>query len=94
MGGSKVEDKVKILSRLLETDRVDYAVLGGLVGTLFLIAAEKIPDTYSKPIKGFDSAVDTARELLKKHPDVIVLPEDAAVERSNARCDHSISRPL
>ena len=91
LGGSKVEDKVKILNRLLSTNRVDHAVLGGLIGTLFLIAADKIPNTYSKPIKGFESAIDTARELLQKYPDVIVLPEDAAVERSNARHDCAFS---
>ncbi|MHA2144146.1 MAG: phosphoglycerate kinase, partial [Candidatus Thorarchaeota archaeon] len=59
LGGSKVEGKVKTLSRLLSTDRVDHAVLGGLVGTLFLIAAEKVSETYSKPIKGFESAIET-----------------------------------
>jgi phosphoglycerate kinase len=85
LGGSKVEDKVDILRKLLSTNRVDHAILGGLVGTLFLIAAEKISDIYSKPIKGYESALETARELLKKYPDVIILPEDAAVERANAR---------
>ncbi|MHA2157331.1 MAG: phosphoglycerate kinase [Candidatus Thorarchaeota archaeon] len=91
LGGSKVEGKVKTLSRLLSTDRVDHAVLGGLVGTLFLIAAEKVSETYSKPIKGFESAIETARELIQKYPDTIVLPEDAAVERENTRfeCDFS-----
>ncbi len=87
LGGSKVEDKVKILSRLLSTDRIDYAVLGGLIGTLFLIAADKIPNTYSKPIKGFESAIETARELLQKYPNIILLPEDAAVESDNTRRD-------
>lgn len=91
LGGSKVEDKVKILSRLMSTDRVDHAVLGGLIGTLFLIAAEKIPETYSTPIKGFESAIETARELLKEYPDVLVLPEDAAVEHDNTRHDCSFS---
>ena len=87
LGGSKVEDKVKTLNRLLSTGRVDNAVLGGLVGTLFLIAAEKVSETYSKPIKGFESAIETARELLKEYPDVLVLPEDAAVEHNNTRRD-------
>jgi phosphoglycerate kinase len=91
LGGSKVEDKVKILNRLLATDRVDHAVLGGLIGTLFLIAAEKVPESYSRPIKGYESAIETARELLKKYPDVITLPEDAAVERANSRHDCSFS---
>lgn len=89
LGGSKVEDKVKILDRLLSTDRVDHAALGGLVGTLFLIADDKIPETYSKPIKGFESAIETAKELLKKYPDVIILPQDAAVEQDNKRHDCS-----
>ena len=91
LGGSKVEDKVKILSGLLATDRVDHAVLGGLIGTLFLIAAEKVPETYSKPIKGFESSIDTARGLLKKYPGIIILPEDAAVEQSGVRHDCSFS---
>ncbi|MHA2119399.1 MAG: phosphoglycerate kinase [Candidatus Thorarchaeota archaeon] len=91
LGGSKVEGKVKTLSRLLLTNRVDHAVLGGLVGTLFLIAAEKVQETYSKPIKGFESAIETARELLQKYPDIIVLPEDAAVERDNKRIDCDFS---
>ncbi|MFW9808896.1 MAG: phosphoglycerate kinase [Candidatus Thorarchaeota archaeon] len=85
LGGSKVADKVQILQRLLATDRVDHAVLGGLVGTLFLIAAEKIPESYSKPIKGFESAIVTARELLENYPDLLVLPEDAAVEHDSIR---------
>jgi phosphoglycerate kinase len=87
LGGSKVEGKVKTLNSLLSTDRVDNAILGGLVGTLFLIAAEKVSETYSKPIKGFESAIETARELLEKYPDVLILPEDAAVEHDNARRD-------
>lgn len=91
LGGSKVEDKVKTLSRLLSTDTVDHAILGGLVGTLFLIAADKVSETYSTPIKGFESAIETARELLQDYSDVIILPEDAAVEHNNIRLDCDFS---
>ncbi|MBY8998294.1 MAG: phosphoglycerate kinase [Candidatus Thorarchaeota archaeon] len=91
LGGSKVEDKVKILDKLLATDRVDNAVLGGLVGTLFLIAAKDIPESYSKPIKGFESAVGTAKEILQNYSDVVILPQDAAVERNNARLECEFS---
>ena len=80
LGGSKVEDKVSTLSKLLGTGRVDNALLGGLIGTLFLIAAGKVPETYSKPIKGFDAAVGTARELLANHGDRLILPQDAAID--------------
>jgi phosphoglycerate kinase len=87
LGGSKVEDKVEILSKLLSTDRVDHALIGGLIGTLFLIADGKISEGYSKAIKGYESAVETARELLRNHSSTITLPEDAAVELDNERLD-------
>ncbi len=92
LGGSKVEDKVDILNRLLSTGRVDNALLGGLIGTLFLIADGKIPESYSKPIKGYETAVETARSLLRNHPDIIILPEDAAVERNGERFDCSFNQ--
>lgn len=91
LGGSKVEGKVKTLSKLLTTGRVDNAVLGGLVGTLFLIADDKIPESYSAPIKGYENAVDTARELIASYSDVILLPEDAAVESNDNRIECEFS---
>ena len=91
LGGSKVEGKVKTLSKLLATGRVDHAVLGGLVGTLFLIAAGKIPESYSAPIKGYENAVDTARELIASYSEVILLPEDAAIEQNDKRIDCEFS---
>ncbi len=87
LGGAKVEDKVKTLRKLLEADRVDNALLGGLIGTLFLIAQGIVHESYSKPIKGYEDAVSTAKELLKDYEDTIVLPEDAAVERSGERIE-------
>ncbi|MCK5150444.1 MAG: phosphoglycerate kinase [Candidatus Thorarchaeota archaeon] len=91
LGGAKVEDKVKTLSRLLETGRVDYALLGGLMATLFLIASDSIPEEYSKPIKGFENAVDLAKTLLNKYPEIIRLPSDAAIERDGGRVECALS---
>jgi phosphoglycerate kinase len=85
LGGSKVE--VEILGKLLSTDRVDNALMGGLIGTLFLIADGKISEEYSKAIKGYESAVETARELLRNYSSIITLPEDAAVEVDDKRLD-------
>jgi phosphoglycerate kinase len=82
LGGSKVEDKVSTLSKLMAVNRVDNALLGGLIGTLFLIAAGKISETYSKSIKGFEAAIGTAKDLLTKYPDKLIIPEDAAVEKA------------
>lgn len=87
LGGSKVADKVKTLSKLLKAKRVDRALLGGLVGTLFLIASGSVPEEYSRPIKGFDEAIVTARDLLRRYPDIIILPVDAAVEVEGKRVE-------
>jgi phosphoglycerate kinase len=87
LGGAKVEDKVKTLQKLLNAERVDNALLGGLIGTLFLIAQGIIPESYSKPIKGFENAIQTAQELLKDYEETIILPEDAAVERNGIRVE-------
>ncbi|MHA2378046.1 MAG: phosphoglycerate kinase [Candidatus Thorarchaeota archaeon] len=92
LGGAKAEDKVKTLGKLLTAGRVDHALLGGLLGTLFLIAEGRVSEEYSTPIKGFDSSIDIARELLEKYPDTIVLPEDAAVERGSARVECSFDK--
>jgi phosphoglycerate kinase len=92
LGGAKVADKVETLGKLLAVDRVDNALLGGLLGTLFLIAKGLVSEEYSKPIKGFKDAVNTAKELLAKYPDVIILPEDAAVERDAERLECEFSQ--
>jgi len=87
LGGAKVEDKVKTLEKLLAAGRVDNALLGGLLGTLFLIAKGLVSEEYSKPIKGFEDALNTAKELLSKYPDIIIIPDDAAVERDGERVE-------
>jgi len=86
-GGAKVADKVKTLGKLLATGRVDNALLGGLLGQLFLIAKGLIPTEYSAPINDFESAAETAEVLLEKYPDMLVLPKDAAVERDGKRVE-------
>jgi phosphoglycerate kinase len=86
-GGAKVEDKVKTLGKLLATGRVDHALLGGLLGQLFLIAKGLISEAQAKPIKGFESAVVTAKELLEKYDHILVLPHDAAVEKNGERVE-------
>ncbi len=87
LGGSKVEDKVKTLRKLLAAGRVDHALVGGLLGTLFLIANGQLESEYSSSIKGFDSALPVAKELLREYGSSIVLPIDAAVERNGQRVE-------
>ncbi|MBD3405624.1 MAG: phosphoglycerate kinase [Candidatus Lokiarchaeota archaeon] len=90
LGGSKVPDKVKIIKRLLEIGRADNVLLGGLIGNLFLIAAEKISSQYGAPIKEFEDILPLAKELLSQYSDVIMLPIDAAVDQDGARIECSL----
>ena len=87
LGGSKVPDKVKIIEQLLGIGRADNVLLGGLIGNLFLIASGLIPKEYGNPIKNFEEILGTAKDLLDKYSDVILLPEDAAVERDGKRVE-------
>jgi len=87
LGGSKVEDKVKTLEKLLATGRVDNVLLGGLVGTLFLVAQGTIPKEYAASIKGYESSLTLAKQLLGKYPKIIGLPSDAAVEKDGKRVE-------
>jgi phosphoglycerate kinase len=88
LGGSKVRDKVKIMDKLLAIGRADNVLLGGLMGTLFLIAVGTISqEEYGGPIKDIEETLDTAKRLLKEYPDVIMIPEDAAVERNGGRVE-------
>lgn len=91
LGGSKVRDKVRIIEKLLAIGRADNVLLGGLIGSLFLIANGTIPREYGAPIKEFEEVLGTAKVLLDKYPDVIMLPEDAAVERDGQRVECPLS---
>jgi len=87
LGGSKVRDKVKIIEQLLEIGRADNVLLGGLIGNLFLIANGTIPKEYGKSVKDFEEVLAIAKKLLHNYSDVILLPEDAAVERNGERVE-------
>ncbi len=91
LGGSKVPDKVKTLNKLLAAGRVDNALIGGLIGNLFLIAKGQIGSEHGKKIEDFDSVLVEAKSILQKYSDRIVLPVDAAVERKGQRVVCSLS---
>ncbi len=81
LGGAKISDAFIMMSTVLEKGAADKILTGGLVGNILLIA------------KGFDIGkgsldfimksnygefIETAKELLKKHSDKLVLPLDVA----------------
>jgi phosphoglycerate kinase len=73
IGGAKVSDKIKVLESLL--DRVDKLVIGGGMANTFL-AAKGLSMQDSLVETG---SVDTAKAILARHSNKIVLPVDAVI---------------
>lgn len=70
LGGAKMNDKIKVIDKLIE--KADYMLLGGGIANTFLTA------------KGYDlkasiydeESLSHAKELLLKYPNKIILPKD------------------
>ncbi len=90
LGGSKVSDKIKTLGTLLETGRVDHALIGGLIGNVFLAANGLISESYGRIVPEFSKVLPEAKALLQKYADVIRIPVDVAVERNGTRVECSL----
>ncbi|AAM02875.1 phosphoglycerate kinase [Methanopyrus kandleri] len=88
IGGSKIEDAIKVIRRAIEMDNVRRVLLGGLVGNLFLWASGVDlgkPSRKFLDMKGYTGYLDEARELLEEGDDVILVPEDVALNRGGER---------
>ena len=73
LGGSKVSDKLAVLTNLLP--KVDTLLVGGAMCFTFLAAEGKdVGDS-----KQESDQLDTCRELLAQYPDTLVLPVDVVV---------------
>ncbi|MFC5064338.1 phosphoglycerate kinase [Actinomycetospora atypica] len=70
LGGSKVSDKLAVLTNLLP--RVDTLLVGGAMCFTFLAAEGN--DVGGSKVEA--DQVDTCRELLAQYPDTLVLPVD------------------
>jgi len=73
LGGAKVSDKIEVIESLL--DKVDHLLIGGGMANTFFKAQGY--NTGKSLVE--DEAVDTARSLLKKGGEKLVLPSDAVI---------------
>ena len=78
-----VVELAKALSQREDVERVELLTR--------LIADKAVSEDYAKPIKGYDEAVETAKALIEKYPNTIILPKDAAVERNGNRIECEFS---
>ena len=89
LGGTKAEDLIYVMERVEHT--VDQFLLGGVVGELFLRAADhdvgydvEGSDLFDEQ---WDEQEETIRELLQKHGDRIRMPVDLAYEENGERAE-------
>jgi len=73
LGGAKISDKIGVIENLL--DKVDHLLIGGGIANTFLKAQGlEVGDSLVE-----DDALDTARGLLARASDELLLPVDAVV---------------
>ena len=90
LGGAKISDAFLMMDSVLSKGTADNILTGGLVSHVLLWAADKSISQSSKDFlvkKGFDKLVDTAKELLDKYSDKIILPTDVAYVKDGVRYD-------
>jgi phosphoglycerate kinase len=85
LGGSKVEDKLKVASHALEKEKVDEILTGGLVGILFLMARGYRIGKSIEAIPDKDILLPFARGLLSKYGEKILYPTDVVVVRNGRK---------
>ena len=89
LGGAKIPDRLKSIQKLIEADRIEKVLLGGLIGNVFLAATEKVP----LEVTSIDDKklINTAKSLLEKYPEKFMLADDVAVEVDGKRTEKSLS---
>jgi phosphoglycerate kinase len=93
LGGAKIADAFLMMSAVLGGGAADTVLTGGLVGEVILWADGKdIGEPARAFIKkeGYDGLVDTAKELLAKYRDKIVMPSDFAAVRDGKRVEYAL----
>jgi phosphoglycerate kinase len=93
LGGAKINDAFLMMSTVLGGGIADQVLTGGLVGEVLLWAegsdiGEEARNFIRK--EGYASLVGTAKELLTKYRDRILMPEDFAAVRENRRVEYPL----
>jgi len=93
LGGAKISDAFLMMSAVLGGGAADKVLAGGLVGEVLLWAAGKdIGEPARAFIKkeGYDNLVDTAKDLLAKYRDKIIMPGDFAAVQNGKRVEYKL----
>ncbi len=93
LGGTKVDDSLKVTKNVLEKGCADRILVTGVVANVFLAAkGVKIGGTNMSFIEkqGYLSQIDIARELLSRFGENIGLPVDVALNKNEERVEEKV----
>ena len=92
LGGAKVEDKMPVIDNILNRNKADKILLGGVPAKIFLKASDKkLSSRDEEEMSGLTNHVGTARSIMKKFGDKIETPTDLAYEETGGkRTDRNI----
>tara|TARA_Y100000310_G_scaffold341358_1_gene440251 strand:- start:1071 stop:2261 length:1191 start_codon:yes stop_codon:yes gene_type:complete len=89
LGGAKPKDSVKLLEKMLEKEKVDTVLVGGLFAELFWKSFGKefgAKDNFFKE-KGLMDSLPQFKQLFSRFEEKIILPMDFAIENNGERKD-------
>lgn len=95
LGGTKVDDSIKVTKNVLERGCADRVLVTGVVANVFLAASGvNIGDANISFIdkQGYLPQIDIAKSLLKRFPENIGLPVDVALNKNDERIEEKISK--
>lgn len=93
LGGTKVDDSIKVTKNVLERGCADRVLVTGVVANVFLAAkGVRIGKTNLNFIEkqGYTDQIEIARDLLERFPDNIGIPVDVALNNNDERVEEKI----
>ena len=94
LGGTKVDDSIKVTKNVLERGCADRVLVTGVVANVFLAASGvDIGDANINFIdkQGYLPQIDIAKGLLERFPKNIGLPVDVALNKNDERIEEKVS---
>lgn len=94
LGGTKADDSIAVASHMLEHRIADQVIVTGVIANIFLSAGGHDighPSLQLIHQLKYDKEIEIARDLLKRYPDRIVLPEWVAVREGGSRTEYPVT---
>ena len=87
LGGTKVEERIPVINRVLQDEIADTILIGGLVADSFQMAKGFMGIRYEELDEAGKEEVEVCREILEEHPGKILLPIDVAMDVKGERVE-------